>query len=427
MYPTNFHMQKETAGDKNNQNDTETPGVHISNIPLGWSREVRQRKAGKTAGKLDVYITSPQGQKFRSRASLQAFLSKNCIENIDINLFDFSGVKDNVTTLPPREKRRRKHVRGQQNTNATEIQDPPPYEFENVSLSLRRKEKCAEQRNPVDTDILKEEFRHVHDLCTTDETVHTQTAHSTTVDDVKLEKSPPRVGVLGEKLLRLATSTENLNTFSVGEDTNIGSQPSVLSLNVEPASESENEDEGVTNGIQRDSRNAGAESVEEETYSPRVTGGNFTPDSHKKSKNCEAKRKTSPYFSKKPLRDGISPPRRKALKKWTPPRSSFNLVQETLFHDPWKLLVATIFLNKTSGKMAIPVLWQFFEQYPSAEVARKADWKPMSQLMKPLGLYELRAKMNILLKSGVTPSSCMELGSMEMIPTGFSVWGNGER
>ncbi len=127
------------------------------------------------------------------------------------------------------------------------------------------------------------------------------------------------------------------------------------------------------------------------------------------------------------LHTGLSPPRRKAFKKWTPPRSPYNLVQETLFHDPWKLLVATIFLNKTSGrnrpahthlyvalkqsftrqslslaflfllcntsgKMAIPVLWQFFERYPSAEVTREADWKPMSELMKPLGLFELRAK-----------------------------------
>lgn len=48
----------------------------------------------------------------------------------------------------------------------------------------------------------------------------------------------------------------------------------------------------------------------------------------------------------------LSPPRRKTLRKWTPPRSPFNLIQETLFHDPWKLLIATIFLNKTSGKQS---------------------------------------------------------------------------
>ncbi|XP_074007890.1 methyl-CpG-binding domain protein 4 isoform X3 [Numenius arquata] len=104
------------------------------------------------------------------------------------------------------------------------------------------------------------------------------------------------------------------------------------------------------------------------------------------------RRKTSPYFSSKYNKEAPSPPRRKAFRKWTPPRSPFNLIQETLFHDPWKLLIATIFLNKTSGKMAIPVLWEFLKKYPSPEVARAADWKEMSELLRPLGLYELRAK-----------------------------------
>ncbi|XP_057562640.1 methyl-CpG-binding domain protein 4 isoform X4 [Hippopotamus amphibius kiboko] len=104
------------------------------------------------------------------------------------------------------------------------------------------------------------------------------------------------------------------------------------------------------------------------------------------------KRKTSQYFSSKYNKEALSPPRRKAFKKWTPPRSPFNLVQETLFHDPWKLLIATIFLNRTSGKMAIPVLWKFLEKYPSAEVTRTADWRDVSEFLKPLGLYDLRAK-----------------------------------
>ncbi|XP_009980744.1 PREDICTED: methyl-CpG-binding domain protein 4, partial [Tauraco erythrolophus] len=104
------------------------------------------------------------------------------------------------------------------------------------------------------------------------------------------------------------------------------------------------------------------------------------------------RRKTSRYFSSKYSKEAPSPPRRKAFRKWTPPRSPFNLVQETLFHDPWKLLIATIFLNKTSGKAAIPVLWEFLKKYPSPEITRTADWKGMSELLRPLGLYELRAK-----------------------------------
>ncbi|XP_032065353.1 methyl-CpG-binding domain protein 4 isoform X2 [Thamnophis elegans] len=65
------------------------------------------------------------------------------------------------------------------------------------------------------------------------------------------------------------------------------------------------------------------------------------------------RRKTSPYFSRKLIKEAPSPPRRKAFRKWTPPRSPFNLVQETLFHDPWKLLIATIFLNKTSDEYLV--------------------------------------------------------------------------
>ncbi|KAG8516929.1 Methyl-CpG-binding domain protein 4, partial [Galemys pyrenaicus] len=101
------------------------------------------------------------------------------------------------------------------------------------------------------------------------------------------------------------------------------------------------------------------------------------------------------------------PPRRKAFKKWTPPRSPFNLIQETLFHDPWKLLIATIFLNRTSGKMAIPVLWEFLEKYPSAEVARAADWRDVSELLKPLGLYDLRAKTIIKFSDADLTCGCL--------------------
>uniref|UniRef100_A0A3Q2Q4Y3 MBD domain-containing protein n=1 Tax=Fundulus heteroclitus TaxID=8078 RepID=A0A3Q2Q4Y3_FUNHE len=68
-------------------------------LPHGWIREVKQRKAGKTAGKLDVYIISPSGQKFRSKASLHAYLLKNGGENADKNLFDFTLSKYNFTCL----------------------------------------------------------------------------------------------------------------------------------------------------------------------------------------------------------------------------------------------------------------------------------------------------------------------------------------
>ena len=52
-------------------------------------------------------------------------------------------------------------------------------------------------------------------------------------------------------------------------------------------------------------------------------------------------------------------------------------------------------LIRYAGKQAIPVLWQFFDRWSSAEVTRNADWRPIADLLHPLGLHEKRAKMLI--------------------------------
>lgn len=51
----NCIMQLEPTGNKNGHKDVD--GLCCTcTMPPGWIREVRQRKTGKTAGKLDVYI-----------------------------------------------------------------------------------------------------------------------------------------------------------------------------------------------------------------------------------------------------------------------------------------------------------------------------------------------------------------------------------
>jgi methyl-CpG-binding domain protein 4 len=80
-------------------------------------------------------------------------------------------------------------------------------------------------------------------------------------------------------------------------------------------------------------------------------------------------------------------------KDWIPPVSPFHLVQEKLYREPWKLLIATIFLQKTTGKKAFPVLDEFFSKYPNPYLAAKADLSDIADLMKPLGLNNLRAKL----------------------------------
>lgn len=176
---------------------------------------------------------------------------------MDINLFDFTASKDDVTPSQQVKQRGRKkrHADGQQETtgDATEILDPP-----------KNKSKRA--------------------------VLHT-VAPSATEDDVKLQKSPQRAGQLREKLLRLAPSTKQQNTLIVDKDKQADSQPSVPTLNVEPATDSEN-DEGVDERggdemqihSQGDNKpnseleaDADRNAEKEEVLLPDITGGSGTP------------------------------------------------------------------------------------------------------------------------------------------------------
>ncbi|CAG8638665.1 8724_t:CDS:2 [Acaulospora morrowiae] len=78
--------------------------------------------------------------------------------------------------------------------------------------------------------------------------------------------------------------------------------------------------------------------------------------------------------------------------KFIPMQSPYNLVQETLYYDPWKLLVATTFLNRTKGTQALPIMWQFLEGYPTPQKTIKADATEIADLLHPLGLQNIRAE-----------------------------------
>ncbi|KAK9785518.1 hypothetical protein WJX73_000554 [Symbiochloris irregularis] len=78
---------------------------------------------------------------------------------------------------------------------------------------------------------------------------------------------------------------------------------------------------------------------------------------------------------------------------WEPPPSPFGLVEEVLFHDPWKLLVACMLLNKTTGRAVRKVLWDLFRLVPSAGAAADADVAQIRDIIYPLGLATKRAPM----------------------------------
>ncbi|XP_065916624.1 methyl-CpG-binding domain protein 4-like isoform X2 [Dysidea avara] len=135
------------------------------------------------------------------------------------------------------------------------------------------------------------------------------------------------------------------------------------------------------------------QSMEESINEPSPTGKAASSEQCCKKSLKQTRRSTklrkSPYFSVSKVKQ----PRHLLYPHYTPPSSPFNLIQEELHSDPWKVLVSTIFLNRTAGKKAIPVLKEFLAQYGSAEVTMKSDEQQISQLMEPLGLHHKRAQI----------------------------------
>ena len=51
-----------------------------------------------------------------------------------------------------------------------------------------------------------------------------------------------------------------------------------------------------------------------------------------------------------------------------------------------KLLIETMFLNRTRGSQALPLMWKFLEEYQSPQKAVLANVDTLADLLRPLGL-----------------------------------------
>ncbi|KAJ3413798.1 Methyl-CpG-binding domain protein 4 [Chytridiales sp. JEL 0842] len=73
-----------------------------------------------------------------------------------------------------------------------------------------------------------------------------------------------------------------------------------------------------------------------------------------------------------------------------------HLIQEDLACNPWMVLVATIFLNKTRWTQARTYLWDFLNEYLTPEIVSEASVSRISTLLEPLGFQNRRAERLIV-------------------------------
>ncbi|CAK1541590.1 unnamed protein product [Leptosia nina] len=68
------------------------------------------------------------------------------------------------------------------------------------------------------------------------------------------------------------------------------------------------------------------------------------------------------------------------------PQSPHRIVEEEFCGNPWAMLIATIFLTKTSGKTARPFMKNFFEEYPTPYHVLGDNPSALEKYFETLGL-----------------------------------------
>lgn len=76
---------------------------------------------------------------------------------------------------------------------------------------------------------------------------------------------------------------------------------------------------------------------------------------------------------------------------WHPPKSPHHLIEEDLYHDPWALLVATIFLNRTRAKHARDYIDWFLKDYTTPFSVLKTEPPDLEKYFENIGLKVVRS------------------------------------
>ncbi|KAI9787936.1 MAG: hypothetical protein M1816_007336 [Peltula sp. TS41687] len=136
--------------------------------------------------------------------------------------------------------------------------------------------------------------------------------------------------------------------------------------------------------------NSGGHALEDSgLVAPEVSQLQVTPKRTKK----RVTPLTSPYFQRNRMFENLP----SCIPFPSISQGHFGLIQEKLAHEPFKLLVAVTFLNRTRGIQAIPVFYGLMDQYPTPTDLAAADEGELASHIRHLGLQNTRARRYIQL------------------------------
>lgn len=92
-------------------------------------------------------------------------------------------------------------------------------------------------------------------------------------------------------------------------------------------------------------------------------------------------------------------------KHWIPPVSPYGLIQETLWPNEWRILVACMLLNCTTRKQVEKILPSLFKKYPDALAMSEADKDELSLVISTLGFKNRRSHNLIMMSKRYLDSS----------------------
>ncbi|XP_072176784.1 uncharacterized protein [Diadema setosum] len=377
------------AGEK--QGDDEVDLVTFG-LPPGWKRKITERMSGASAGKFDVYLTSPEGKRLRSMKEVTDHLAKtkSAYTAADF-IFKPKNLKSQATPAavrsPPPNKQPRARSKSPVKAAAKRSNSREP------RGSPKKQKKAREEK----ASVVRERKRR-------SPTKSAALPKKKGKEPRKVRMPPPEKASMKknrqEKFQKLLVK---INFQQKGTDES-SAESEDEEDSFDEGSGLEEEEEAVSPELSpkrspRGKRSTGSTTARHVTRNrSRIPSSTTSKTKANFSTGVSPSTRRSPYFGRNSV--SLPPPGNsrngnRSARQWTPPRSPYNLLQESLFHDPWKLLVGTIFLNRTTGKKAIPVVWEFFKKWDTPEKTREADWKEIADLLQPLGLFEKRAKMLI--------------------------------